>query len=451
MKPVRLTDLRQHQRLDFSLKLEAYSRKDTPEIAKVTAEVYERLELNHPSKRFRENLAAILCNLIVAWQTPGNPFLAIPLRRGAYSPGERLHALYFRYTAVRDIIDRLEKSALIDRYAGFYDGTKGRSTRIRATPALIKVFLAHRFPLRQLRIEHDLIVLRDELKQPINITRGPHSHEAKKLSVRVEALNAFHGSACWELALPEEKFIEYFLRRAKPMPPPNPTSTELHRVFNCGFDRGGRFYGIWPHGIPRQLRQYIMINGQATIERDFRAIHPTILYAWAGSRLAEDPYIIPGYGEYRKPIKLLFNMALNASTNQEAMSAFRHEIKKSHELIHKYGHTARNIWLKPAYAAMCHYHRAIAEHLSSGVGTRLQRIDADIAEKVLFDLIAQGIPAIPVHDSFIVPEYADTILAEVMKSASLAVVGVAIPTDLKTHHDKANQTNIDQVISNAYP
>jgi sugar lactone lactonase YvrE len=51
----------------------------------------------------------------------------------------------------------------------------------------------------------------------------------------------------------------------------------LHRVFNDGvFDKGGRFYGGWWQGIPREYRRSIIINGEPAVEADYSAIHPSL-------------------------------------------------------------------------------------------------------------------------------------------------------------------------------
>jgi hypothetical protein len=47
-------------------------------------------------------------------------------------------------------------------------------------------------------------------------------------------------------------------------------------------------------------------------------------------------------------------------------------------------------------------HRPIAPCFGSGAGLRLQRRDADLAERVLLRLLRRGIVALPIHDSFIV-------------------------------------------------
>lgn len=49
-------------------------------------------------------------------------------------------------------------------------------------------------------------------------------------------------------------------------------------------------------------------------------------------------------------------------------------------------------------------HSAIANTFQTGAWRRLQRSDSDIALEVITNLMAKGIVALPVHDSFIVTE-----------------------------------------------
>lgn len=52
------------------------------------------------------------------------------------------------------------------------------------------------------------------------------------------------------------------------------------------------------------------------------------------------------------------------------------------------------------------FHEPIARHFYTGVGLRLQRLDNDIAEKVLLHFALKGQAILPLHDSFLM-HYAD--------------------------------------------
>jgi len=73
----------------------------------------------------------------------------------------------------------------------------------------------------------------------------------------------------------------------------------LHRVFlDRRLDLGGRFYGPWYQNIPKKYREYIRINDAPTLELDYSALHPNLLYALRDLDPPDpDPYRLNGYFE----------------------------------------------------------------------------------------------------------------------------------------------------------
>ena len=64
----------------------------------------------------------------------------------------------------------------------------------------------------------------------------------------------------------------------------------LRRVFSrASFDMGGRAYGPW-QSLPVRHRAMMLINGEPTLEPDFVALHPSIIYALRGVHFVGDPY-----------------------------------------------------------------------------------------------------------------------------------------------------------------
>lgn len=165
----------------------------------------------------------------------------------------------------------------------------------------------------------------------------------------------------------------------------------LYRVFNDGtFDHGGRFYGGWWQGIPKAYRQFITINGIPTVELDFSNMQISMLYARVGYQLEGDAYFIEGIdGQYRALIKEATLKLINAQDRMQP--PVRSSLPP--------GWT----W-KGLQEAIAEKHKPIADYFRSGEGIRLQRIDADIAENVLMQLMGAGVLALPIHDSFIVAE-----------------------------------------------
>jgi hypothetical protein len=174
----------------------------------------------------------------------------------------------------------------------------------------------------------------------------------------------------------------------------------LHRVFNESFKNGGRFYGS-PHiNLPRHMRGFIHINGEATVELDYDALHPTILYNLKGLEMVEDPYdIIPG-SEPRKIKKKVLLTALNAPSDKKAIRGIRKGLIDAGIR----GDMLKDKFLKDLLDRTKKAHPHIESDIGSGKGKMLQNIDSTIANAILVELTKQKIPTLPVHDSFVVPE-----------------------------------------------
>lgn len=187
------------------------------------------------------------------------------------------------------------------------------------------------------------------------------------------------------------------------------TQRTLYRVFNYGsFEHGGRFYGGWWQQIKSRYRKFITINWHPVSEIDFSSMQPAILYAMEGVPAPQDAYAVDGIHEdYRDLLKKTLLQIINAA--DEHMRAPRRE-----ELPE--GMSFRD--LKNALKAK---HAAISSHFNSGIGTRIQRIDSDIAETVMLTMAEHRQLVLPVHDSFIIRSSEGNVemLKEAMKAASV--------------------------------
>jgi len=63
------------------------------------------------------------------------------------------------------------------------------------------------------------------------------------------------------------------------------------RIFARGqLDKGGRFFGGWWQQTPSELRPYIRIDDEPTVELDFGTTFLTILYSQRGLTIPSEPY-----------------------------------------------------------------------------------------------------------------------------------------------------------------
>lgn len=195
----------------------------------------------------------------------------------------------------------------------------------------------------------------------------------------------------------------------------------VHRIFNGRMDRGGRWYaigGAWQQ-MSEVARGNILIDGEKTVELDFKTQHAAMLFSDAGQTIPSDAYDIPGYG--RELVKVGFLVLVNAKSEMEAVGAIagKDEIDSMAEPDTKDAMKAARSLIK----AIKSRHESILSAFHSDAGAGLMRRDSEIAGHVLTTMTKKGITVFPVHDSFIVRETAKEVLEEVMREAT-AIAGL---------------------------
>lgn len=198
-----------------------------------------------------------------------------------------------------------------------------------------------------------------------------------------------------------------------------------YRIFNRGsFECGGRMYSKRLQSLPKADRKRLYIDGERTIEPDFKGLHISMAYAKEGLDCIGDPYAffkgVPQQAEdtrkaTRSDAKALALVAINATSRQGAAQAFRDKVEDG--LSNK---TRRALW-----DAMTAQHSAIANYFGSDSGIRFQRHDSDIMLLALSTLLDQGVVAVPVHDSVVVAQKHEQTAIKVLKQAAEAVLADA--------------------------
>ena len=171
----------------------------------------------------------------------------------------------------------------------------------------------------------------------------------------------------------------------------------LARIFNDSkWGVGGRFYNGWWQEIPSKYRKYITIDEGYTIELDYSALHPHIVYFQNDLELRDDAYtrilLVGGIAfteENRKIVKQVFNAMLNAK---------RMMIRQPRGLDLK---PLRKKWSE-IVPIVLQAHHDIQHMFFGGYGGNLQYEDSCMAEDVLLAGVKENIVTLPVHDSFIV-------------------------------------------------
>ncbi len=217
-------------------------------------------------------------------------------------------------------------------------------------------------------------------------------------------------------------------------------AVKLHRVFNSpDWQDGGRFYGGWWQNVPKECRRFITLDGKDTCEYDYSSIHPMLLYAKSGHTwpASEDFYEAPHGPALRDTVKATFLIMLNMKGVIQARQ------------VPSFDSTTAGMTWKQFVRGIVKTHAPIKEHLATGVGTKLQRMDADIAEAVMLRFAKRHYACLPVHDSFIILDNLGDELADYMKHVVLDKLGIEIKVEAKPKHaHMGSGSKVDTDISN---
>lgn len=197
----------------------------------------------------------------------------------------------------------------------------------------------------------------------------------------------------------------------------------LTRVFNngeCGrwFQKGGYSY----QQLSEDERSQMLINGFEVAELDYSAMHPNILYAWEKIQAPRDLYggvlnLLKLNRDDKFVVKKTILFSINANSYCSLSSAINFDKKEevqANERRIKEGRTPKPVLydelkrldLKPDVIvnAFTKVHPGIAKYVYSASANSLMLVESNIMTSVLSELMKQGIPALPVHDSLLFPK-----------------------------------------------
>lgn len=225
-----------------------------------------------------------------------------------------------------------------------------------------------------------------------------------------------------ELRALEERVTENN-RRENPSYPPfrvDFNKKQLVRIFNnLSIELGGRFYHGWWQALSEEDRVHITLNGEPTIEIDYRAMGLHMLYVMAGQHnsynMEDDPYDIC-LEDYDQST---FSSRITRSDIKKDLNALVN--MSSEDRIGRRRSIVKDLVLSK--------HPLIENYLCTGKGRETQYHDSKIAEQVMLKMIHQGIPCLPIHDSFIVPQTKRDDLVNAMATSYKDVMNVDIAPD----------------------
>jgi hypothetical protein len=356
----------------------------------------------------RQARATLLANLMVVCVAAGDHWVFYSRDRSHYSAGvtRRYGPRSYAYRSLLAAVADLEAAGLIEHNRTQPGPAAEFRSRLRAVPHLavklqrLDVKALDQAPCEGIRLKgvRKKLIDYDETRAITRLRKDANAH------------NAFLSNFDVALAHPDCQQTPqgWIIIKGQAI---NPAFRTYHRVFNSDFRHGGRWYGPWWQSVPSRYRRALTIDGAATVERDIRNCHPRLLCAAAGLELAfADPdfdfYALPG--EDRASVKLAVNIMLNAATPKKAPQALTKELRDG-------GDDAPSTHARILMDAVDGQWPQLTCFWSSGIGLRLQAIDADICGRVQRMLRGVGIPCLSVHDSFIVANGKQSALADTME------------------------------------
>jgi len=203
----------------------------------------------------------------------------------------------------------------------------------------------------------------------------------------------------------------------------------LHRAFAMGdapnyrWDKGGRLYayGGAYQTAKKATRLAMTLNGDPVVEIDIKASHLTVLHALLGTPLdiGEDAY--EGLGVDREVAKawLTATLGKGCPVTRWPKAANEEHRKRTGRTLSGFNKAA-SVGAK----VMARYPLLLRLEDTGISWADLTFKESEAVVGAVLDLVAQGIPALPVHDSLIVPAKDEAAASAVLVSHFERVLGV---------------------------
>ena len=409
------------------------------------------------SESLQYTMEIIVLNLFKAWAI--HPAMTVGImRKKSYWDGRNKSYVNPRlsYRNIINSLDYLLASGWIVEVQkgqqGLY-GNHGISTRYRASEDLLKLFMQS--PIQSTELTHDdskpCVILRGKKPKKTKANPNPRGKLIeydidRNIGSMIDKANRInHVLKRTDIGLylthDEEKLLYQQMRQREAM--------TLHwdrkfltRIFNENFESGGRFFGGFWQEIPKEYRSRLTIGNCMVAEQDYSSIHFSILYKKEGIELSQDPYdllLAP-----RSINKLTMNIMLNSKSFEECLTACR---KNSKILMKDISCKTMTEYLNKIEDA----HHVIKKYFYTGEGIRLQKIESDIAEDIMFNLIKyHQVVCLPVHDSFVVARRHLGLLVEQMNKSSMKILKMRLYSSPPKPEDRLLTPDLDKKKTNYY-
>ncbi|MDP5217866.1 hypothetical protein Q5Y75_11610 [Ruegeria sp. 2205SS24-7] len=381
--------------------------------------------------KFRQCLRAICLDLFVAHTADPEMLIGVSRDNSRLSKPRPDHPDFVSARPFLDALEGLIRTGYAEQVSLGIEAS-GKSSRIRGTSKLIDHLGVGQLKQTHIIDNSDPIRLKVGPKGDKKLTAFLDTAETQRWRANVKRINEHLQRYQVTLDLDPMQFQEMERQRleqarfdalaeVKPIAyqRTNTGAVSLFRVFNSeDWAQGGRFYGGWWQQIPKQYRRHILINGKLTCEFDYSAMHLRLIYKLAGADMPDidDPYAAPYGPTHRTAVKRAFAVMLNAKKRPRSST------------VPEFNQQELGMTWEQFLDGILEFHEPLRDHMLSGKGTVLQRMDADIAEAVLLKFTSMNLPCLPIHDSFITYSTMADELPDIMESIAATSKAIRIPS-----------------------
>ena len=292
----------------------------------------------------------------------------------------------FSITLFTEVLDALVEFGFVKYHLGFNsENRKGLATLWTPTASFKDWWLQNAMELNQKLhyVTTECILLKDASNK--QLLDYEDTKQTMGMRSRVRLSNHERLKYKWAYSpLSDDRQFEEGIHK-QPLPA---SSLMCRRIFNGDLSSGGRHYCNAQH-LRKIERETITIDGKPTIELDYKSLHPRMLYNEEGLEAPIDCYA----SEHRS--RELTKMVSLYSINCKSLVEAKHTLMKNAgiSMAEASGHLNEYI----------NEHEVIAHRFFKSGWARLQNLDSQLVEDVLHKACENGVPVLPVHDSFIVP------------------------------------------------
>lgn len=366
--------------------------------------------------KFIDALGAAVSALIQQAASNPHQFLYRPMAAKEFT------RLPIGFRAFRPAIEGMVANEYVEKIEGFcpispWDGPK-RSSRFKATRKLIDLAGSYGITLSDWSGHFGKRPRPASISQPIRLKSSSRRVRGRKIDGKDMLVD--YSLPAVEEAAAQVNEINAFMAKQDMSPDEH---FGFCRIYSQGdvpdfhWNKGGRLYSLGGgyQNIKREFRPDIKINGEATVEVDLKASHLTVLHALMGKPLppGPDPYAIPTLS--RDVVKIWVTMTLgwhgfHTRWSLDAMErydadnlkrlAIEYPLKPTRDKILKQLPILADWETNPIKWADLQYHES--------------RVIIDAVHILAME---HNVPALPLHDSLIVPASKEELATQILRKS----------------------------------